>query len=626
METEKHVRQFGLWDSPITPLSLARGLGFSEVAWDESGALVWRESRPERSVLVVQPADGQATRDLNSDLSARAGVGYGGGDFCTGKGQVVFAEAKSGRLYRQPLDGGTAQPITPAFGAAASPALSPDGHWLLFVHSYEDQDVLAVVDTEGSYWPARLVSGEDFYMQPCWHPQGQQIAWVAWNHPNMPWDGAWLRLGKLTAGANGLPALQEVSTLAGGEDVSVFQPQFSPDGRWLAYAADPEGWWHIFLYDLHSGEHRQLTHGTAEYAQPAWAQGARTYDFTPDSKFIVAQRIQDGSASLWQISLETGQEKQIALEGYSNLNQVAVSPDGEKIALIASGASLPPRVITRQRSGLVQVCRRSSSEELPSDHYSPAQPITWQAEDGGPVYGLFYPPGNPGFEGIGLPPLVVMVHGGPTSQRLTGFDIGVQFFTSRGYAVLNVNYRGSTGYGRAYRDLLLGNWGLYDVQDATSGARHLVGQGLVDGKRLVIMGGSAGGYTVLKALEDYAGLLQGGHLPVWRLQPVHPGGGNAQIRSTLLLTGWWDCCHRRRAVPRPFADLLCRPHSRPAAIFQGEIDVVVPQTNRMRLVASLRRRGLPMNIISIRARDMASASRRPLSTCTPLSTSSCASM
>ncbi|MFN2152978.1 MAG: TolB family protein, partial [Anaerolineales bacterium] len=174
MTTNKTPKQFGLWPSLISPISLARGLAFSDLAWNEDGTLVWREGRSDRGVLVVQPPDGQAPRDLNSDYSVRAGVGYGGGDFSVGHGIVYFVEAKSGRIYRQPLQGGTARPITPAFGSAASPAISPDGRYLLYVHTYERQDCLAMVDTQGILWPQKLVSGDDFYMQPCWHPVGDR--------------------------------------------------------------------------------------------------------------------------------------------------------------------------------------------------------------------------------------------------------------------------------------------------------------------------------------------------------------------------------------------------------------------------------------------------------------------
>jgi dipeptidyl aminopeptidase/acylaminoacyl peptidase len=593
MHTGKEIRPFGLWDSPITPLSLARGLSFSEVAWDENGALVWRENRPEGSVLVVQPADGQAIRDLTGELVPRARVGYGGGDFCVGRGQVVFVEAASGRLYSQPLEAGSARPVTPAFGAAASPALSPDGRWLLYVHSYEGCDALALVDAAGKNWPVRLVSGEDFYMQPAWHPDSQRIAWIAWNHPNMPWDGTWLRLGKLVQGEGGLPGLQETVTLAGGEDVSVYQPAFSPDGRWLAYVADPQGWWQVYLYDLHSGQHRQLTHQPAEHAQPAWGQGMRSYAFTPDSQFILVQRIQDGSMSLWQIALETGQEKQIPLESYPSLGQVAVSPDGVRVALIALGGSLPPRVITRERSGQVRIVRRSSNEEIDSGYYSQAQHIHWDGEAGGPVYGLFNLPCSPDFEGSGLPPLVVMVHGGPTGQRLLGFDNGVQFFTSRGYAVLNVNYRGSSGYGRAYRDLLRGNWGVYDVQDVISGARHLAEQGVVAGSRLVVMGGSAGGYTVLKALVDAPGFFKAG-ICLYGISNLFTAAAETHKFEVHYFDSLIGSLPQAAEVYRSRSPLFFADRIRdPLLLFHGEEDVAVPHNQSDEMVASLLRRGVP---------------------------------
>lgn len=584
---QKQNRQFGQWDSPITPASLAHSLSFTDLAWDQDGALVWRENRPDRSALVVQPPGEQGIRDLNSDFSVRAGVGYGGGDFCVNGGQVIFVEASSGRLYRQALLGGSAYPITPAFGAAASPALSPDGRWVLYVHSYEDQDIIAIVDARGSAWPDRLITGEDFYMQPCWHPDSQQLAWIAWSHPNMPWDSTWLRLGELNLPSQGLPRLRSVTTLAGGEGLAVFQPQFSPDGRWLAYVADPDGWWQLFLYDLHSGEHRQLTYDEAEFAQPAWGQGARTYAFTPDCKFIIAQCIQDASSSLWQIDLQTGQATPISLPGYTSLNQVAVSPLGDQIALIASGESLPPQVITRHSSGELRVCRRSTSAELSPEYYSQAQHISWQPEPNTRIYGIYNPPTHPSFTGTGLPPLVVMVHGGPTGQRLTGFDSGVQFFTTRGYAVLNVNYRGSSGYGRAYRDLLLGNWGVYDVEDALSGARHLVSQGLVDGGRLIIMGGSAGGYTVLKALVDAPGFFKAGICLY----------GISNLFTVAAETFKFESHYYDRLIgPLPAATAIYHDRSPiffadqirdPLAIFHGDEDKAVPHNQSDAIVASL---------------------------------------
>jgi len=586
-------RQYGLWDSPVSPASLARGLSFNDVAWDASGALVWREGRSDRGVLVIQPPDGQAPRDLNSDLGVRARVGYGGGDFTVGRGQVYFAEAASGRLYRQPLAAGSAQPITPAFGQAAAPAISPDGRWLLYIHTYEEQDTLAIVDSEGKHWPARLSQGHDFYMQPAWHPDGTRIAWVAWDHPNMPWDGSTLYLGQLAVSEAGLPALQGVKPIAGDEKTSIFQPQFSPFGRWLAYVSDQTGWWQIYLYDLERGTHHQLTQVQAEHGEPAWVQGVRTFSFAPDGKSIFFLRSQDAVQSLWEVKLETGQERQVPLPAYSGLMQLAISPNGEQIALIASGGKIPARVITCDPAGSVRVVRRSSAEDLPSEAYSLPQHIAWKSMDEGQAYGLYYAPANPAFKAEGQPPLVVLIHGGPTSQRVAGFSTSAQFFASRGYAVLDVNYRGSTGYGREYRNKLHANWGLLDVQDAVSGARHLVDQKLADASRLVIMGGSAGGFTVLKALEDYPGIFKAGicMYGVSNLFNLAADTHKFEAHYLDLLVGPLpqaaDLYHKRSPIfyPEKLRD--------PMIIFQGEIDTVVPRAQSDEVVASLQRRGVP---------------------------------
>jgi dipeptidyl aminopeptidase/acylaminoacyl peptidase len=586
-------RQFGLWDSPISPISLGRGITLAEVAWDSDGSLVWREGRSDRGVLVVQAPGGQAPRDLNSDLSVRAKVGYGGGDFCAGQGHVYFAEAESGRIYRQPTRVGTAQPVTPAFGVAAAPSLSSDGRWLLFVHNYEGIDRIAIVDSQGQGWPAQLVSGDDFYMQPRWHPHGKQVAWIAWNHPNMPWDGTYLRQGKLEFPAGALPVISEISTIAGDENTSIFQPEYSPDGRWLGYVSDESGWWQLHLYNLESGERWQVTHEAAEHGVPAWIQGLRTYAFSPDSKSIYFIRNKQGFNGLWKFEIDTGQTQQIPLEsGYTNLEQIAVSPEG-KLAMLGSGGSTPPRVVLVEPPGEVRVIARATSEEIDPQMYSPVEALEWTGQDGKTVHGLFYPAHNPGFEADGLPPLIVDVHGGPTSQVKATFLPRVQFFTSRGYAVLEVNYRGSTGYGRGYRDALRGNWGIHDVQDSVSGAKYLAGQKRVDGKRVVIMGGSAGGFTVLKAMQDFPGFFKAGIClygvsnQFTLVADTHKF--EARYSDSLLGALPEAADVYRERSPEFYCDRI----QDPIAIFQGEIDVVVPRSQSDRVVASLQRRGVP---------------------------------
>ena len=590
----KTTLQYGLWPSPITPVSLSRGISFSDLAWDADGSLVWREGRADRGVLVVLPPDGQAARDLNSDFSIRAGVGYGGGDFGLGDGTVFFVDAGSKRIYSQPLEVGGAHPVTPVFGAAASPKLSPDGRWLLYVHTYEGQDALGIVDAQGVSWPNRLVSGSDFYMQPAWHPDSQRFAYIAWNHPNMPWDGTVLYLGRLSQVTRGLPLLEGVEAVCGDEATSIIQPEFSPDGRHLAYVSDQTGWWQLYLYDLESRQHRQLTFEPAEHGLPAWVQGKRSFAFSPDGGTVFYIRNQAGVQSLWQVDLAEGREKPVLLDqGYTSLDQLAVAPDGQHLAFIASGARLPERVILCNRVGKTRVVRRSVPEDVSPTAYAIPEHISWTGMDGGLVYGLFYLPHHETFSGGGLPPLIVHIHGGPTSQRVIEFNLEAQFFTTRGYAFLDVNYRGSTGYGRQYRDMLRGSWGIYDVQDAISGAKALVEKSIVDGERLVIIGGSAGGFSVLKALEDYPGFFKAGIClyGVSNQFTLASDTHKFEARYSDSLLGPLpeaSAVYRERS-PIFFADRIRDP----MAIFQGEEDVVVPRAQSDELVEALRKQGVP---------------------------------
>ncbi len=608
----KKKSQYGLWKSPITPRSLARGLRISDVGWDESGSLIWHEGRADRGALVVMPSDGQAPRDLNSDFSVRAKVGYGGGDFGIGHKSAYFVDAELGHILRQPLDYGQATPITPAFGRAAAPCLSPDGQWLLFVHSYQDRDCLAIVDSKGKFWPQKLDSDNDFYMQPTWcreakEQAGYRIAWIAWDHPNMPWDGTYLRVGRLQLRKDGLPAIIEVQTIAGGESISIFQPEFSPDGRRLAFVSDASGWWQIYWTDLEDGSTQQLTDAQAEHALPAWVQGLRTYQFSPAGDRLFFLRNQDGIAGLWQLNLDTGRKNQLQLDpAYTSFEQIAVSKSSIKpveLAVLASGDQVPLRLITlpadeqvTQPTTLaipIHIIKRTQAEEIHPDLYARSKSIQWTGLDNGQVNGLLYNPQNERYEGIGKPPLIVLVHGGPTSQRGASFNAQVQYFTSRGYAVLDVNYRGSTGYGRAYRDALKGNWGIHDVQDLVSGARYLADQGLVDGEKLVVFGGSAGGFTVLKALEDFPGFFRAG-VCLYAVSnqftlAAETHKFEAHYSDSLIgpLPEASDLYYQRS--PIFFVDKI----QDPIAIYQGEADQVVPRKQSDEVVESLKQRNIP---------------------------------
>ncbi len=563
------IRTYGLWDSPLSPERMAGGKGFGDVAWEAGGTLLWLEKRPDRNALVVQGPGLDAPRDLNVGFSARSGIGYGGGEYTAAGGHAFFVDAETGQLFRQTLSAGLPQPVTPAFGAAAAPVLSPDGRWLLYVHTHAGADSLAIVDARGLRWPGQLVTGDDFYMQPCWHPAGDRIAWIAWNHPQMPWDGARLYTGRLLIHPGAVPLIMDTA-VAAGEDgqAAVFQPQFSPDGRTLAYVSDAEGFWQIYLIELASGEHRRLADDGFEYGLPAWVQGMRTYEFSPDGKMIFAVRHKNGFASLVRITLSTGVGEVLPLDaGYHWLEQPAVSPDGEQVALIASGSRQPPQVVTVRSGGEVKVRARSAAEDLPREFYPIPEPLSWETGAGSLVHGLFYQPANPSFQGEGLPPLVVAIHGGPTSQATAGFEARYAFLTSRGYAVLAVNYRGSPGYGRAYRQALHGNWGIYDVEDAVSGVHRLLADGRVNPDRLAIEGGSAGGLTVLLALIRYPGLFKAGILryPLVNLLSIRDSSFKFEIPLPGFPGRSAPCS--RAALQRTFPTLPGGKDPRPPAAF-----------------------------------------------------------
>ena len=584
---------YGTWDSPITGKSVASGVDLRDVKWDSAGeTLVWWENRGKLGVLVAQTGH-DAPRDLTDmSLNVAGRVGYGGGAFTVGAGQVFFAA--NGRIYRQALAGGAPQAITPEFGGHASPAVSADGAWVAFVHSYEHVDGVAIVDADGAQFPRKLAYGTDFVMQPVWRPGGSHLAYVAWNHPQMPWNGSELRLIELAYDSSGAPSAQDIVTVTGDENTAIFQPEFSPDGRYLSYVSDASGWGQVNLYDLETQNHRQITSTLAEHGTPAWAQGMRAYGWTGDGDSLFYLENDRGFFTLWRYHVARDQSEQVGgLEQYTELAQLAVSPKDNTVAAIASSSVIPPRIITLNSDSQVSIRRRRGSENLQANQLATAQAITWKGDDGGDAHGLYYPPVLRDDMPAGLPPLIVNVHGGPTSQRCAGYYSDVQFFTTRGYAVLQVNHRGSTGYGKAYMDMHRGNWGVYDVTDSIAGVNHLAQAGLIDPKRAVIMGGSAGGFTVLQSMVDCPGFYKAGVClygvsnQFGLLMDTH----KFEERYTYWLLGELPEAadlYRQRS-PVFHADKIVNP----IIVFQGTDDKVVPQDQSDSIVASLRRRGIP---------------------------------
>jgi dipeptidyl aminopeptidase/acylaminoacyl peptidase len=614
----KRTQQFGAWDSPVTSRMLASKLRLLDAKWDTDGeTLVWLEGRSKFGALLAQRGP-HAPRELNSELSVRGGVNYGGGEFTVKGGDVYFCGA-DGRLYRQSLAEGPAQALTPAFGSLASPAVSPDGHWVVYVHTDGKTDGLALVDSEGAHWPRKLAFRADFYMQPTWHPSGTRLAYVAWNFPNMPWDGTELRLATLEADSSGVPFVASMQTIAGDADTAVLQPEFSPDGRMLAYVSDASGRGQIYLYDLAEETHTRLTDDSGEHGTPAWQQDTRVFAWAPDSRSLFALRNDRGFISLWQVDVATKAMRKVdGLDDYTYLAQPSMSANGV-LSLIASAGTIPERFITvrtgerdmppvlsldagasRGMAVIVEdeerviIRRRSSGESIPRAQLASPQAVDWTSFDGETAYGLYYPPTSTTFEGIGAPPLIVYVHGGPTSQSRAGYSPIAQFFATRGYAFLEVNYRGSTGYGRDYQNKLRGMWGVYDVEDSASGAKALAERGLADPDRLVIFGSSAGGYTVLQSLVQKPGVYRAG---------VCSYGVANQFALTMASEFKFESRYNDQLVGKlPEDSALYRERSPvfhaerisdPVIIFQGTEDKVVPPAHSEGIVATLRARRVP---------------------------------
>jgi len=586
---------YGLWESPVRASDLTSAIRFNDVTWDTDGrTVVWLEGRGANGVVVCQGEGDEAPRELTAGFSVRARVGYGGGAFTVAAGRLYFVD-RGERLFARDLAAGRPRPLTPAFGQPAAPTVSADGRWLVFVHRYEDEDRLAVVDTQGAHWPQSLVSGADFYMQPTWHPRGRQLAWIEWDHPNMPWDATRLVLGNLDISDAGLPLISDTAILAGAaNDEAVFQPEFSPDGRYLAYVSDRRGWSDVWLYDLATKAHRCLDEAEGDVSMPAWIQGIRVIGFSADSRHLLFTRTAGGCRRAYRCPLEgdEGATPVEALAAYTRVEQMAPNPNGESFACIASSNEISPRVLSVRRNRS-RIHARSTSENLQPEELAVPKPVEWTADNGDPVYGLYYPPPIHDRETRGLPPLIVHIHGGPTSQADVGFEAELQYFATRGYAVVAVNHRGSTGYGRKYAQALRGNWGVYDVEDAVGAAQYLVDQHLADPDRLVITGGSAGGYTVLRALTVRPGFFRAA---VCRY-------GISNLFSLAADTHKFEARYNDSLLgPLPEASQVYRDRSPlfaaesirdPVILFQGAEDEVVPKAQSDAIVESLKRRNVP---------------------------------
>jgi len=579
----------GLWKSPISTAAVSAKLRYEDVQWADGDHLVWVEVRGGLNTLVIQQVGG-ARRDITgADINVRGRIGYGGGEFTTQNGMVVLA-ARDGRLYRTPLTCGEITPILPPFGNAASPTISPDSAWVVYVWSDGETDMLGIVDSDGSQWPLQLSRGADFYMQPAWSPDGKRLAWVEWNHPNMPWDGTRVMMADL---AGSPPHTTKVVQLAGDNATPTMQPLFSPDGRYLSYLSRDGNWEKLVLVSLADGSQHRLAYWDGWHlAQPAWVQGTRCYGWSGDGRVIYLIRNGRGKTELVRIQVESGAMDILDTGPYTWFTQLAVNPEREAVAFMASSPAIPDRLVVWTSGGL-QVAAHSSVERVEESYLPSAQEISWNAPDGSKVFGFYYAPTNPAFTWQGLPPAIVGVHGGPTGITPIRYDATRSYFTSRGYGWLDLNYRGSMSYGYAYMEALRKHWGDVDVVDAISAAQALAVQKLADGHRLVVEGGSAGGYTVLNCLVRHPGVFAAGInlFGVSNLFLLDMDTHKFEQHYNASLVGQLpEAAERYRAWSPVFHAASIRD---PLAIFQGAEDVVVVPEQSEIMVKALQGNGVP---------------------------------
>ncbi len=593
--TQPQVAPYGSWESPISAdLISTEGRRIIEAVADGED-IYWIQMRPAESgryVIVRRTPDGQTTDVTPAPFNARTRVHeYGGAAFSVNDGTVYFSNFEDQRLYRQAA-GSDPQPITPEAGLRyADGAVDAKRNRLICVcedHTDAEREAvnaLVGIRLNGTEERQVLVSGNDFYSSPRLSPSGTHLAWMTWNHPNMPWDGAELWVGEIDTDES----INHTEYVAGGADESIFQPEWSPDGT-LYFVSDRTNWWNLYRYQ--AGTVEPVCEMEAELGRPQWIFGMSTYQFVSPNQ-IICTYTQDG---VWHLaSLDTVTRKLDRIETpYTSIANLQTIPGG---VLFNAGSSTESASIVRLDLATKQfeVVYRSSEIEIDAGYFSTPQAIEFPTTNNLSAHAFFYPPQNRDYTPPvdDLPPLIVISHGGPTSATSTALNLEIQYWTSRGIAVLDVNYGGSSGYGRAYRQRLNGQWGVVDVDDCVNGARYLAEQGYVDANRLAIRGGSAGGYTTLSALT-FRDVFKAGasYYGISDLEAMTRDTHKFESRYLDSLIGPYPerrNLYRARS-PIHFTDRL----SCPLILFQGLEDKVVPPNQAEMMVEALRAKGLPV--------------------------------
>jgi dipeptidyl aminopeptidase/acylaminoacyl peptidase len=595
MRIKRQVAPYGSWKSPITSeLIVSETIGLGEIKLDGDD-VYWAEMRPSekgRTVIVRRTPDGNTVDVTPDPFNARTRVHeYGGGAYLVADGVVYFSNFADQRLYRQTL-GSRPQPLTPEkdFRYADS-VLDRRRNRLICVredHTEAGREAVNTIVGLDLAWGGEgnvLVSGNDFYSSPRLSPDGSRLAWLAWNHPNMPWDGTELWVGEIKDDG----ALGRTERVAGGVEESIFQPEWSPDSV-LCFVSDRTGWWNLYRWRVWYVE--PMSEMDAEFGKPQWGFGMSTYAFESATR-IVCSYTERGTWRLAMLDTETRRLEPLETP-YTEIGSVRAAPG--RAVFIGGSPTEPSSVVqldldTRH----AEVLRRSANVTVDAGYLTTPQAVEFPTENGLTAHAFFYPPQNRDYTAPAdeRPPLLVISHGGPTAATSTALNLGIQHWTSRGIAVLDVNYGGSTGYGRAYRERLNDQWGRVDVDDCVNGARYLVERGLVDENRLAIRGGSAGGYTTLAALT-FRDVFKAGasYFGVSDLEALTEDTHKFESRYSDRLIGPHPA---RRDLyiersPIHFTDRL----SCPVILFQGLEDKIVPPNQAEMMVEALRAKGLPV--------------------------------
>jgi dipeptidyl aminopeptidase/acylaminoacyl peptidase len=591
---------FGTWRSPISAEMVSAGAVSLMQPHLHGGVAYWLEARPAeggRSVLVGADAFSEPMDVTPPGFNVRTTVHeYGGGAYLLHDGTVYFSNFADQRVYRQDA-GGDPVPITPDTGGRdryADGRVTPDGGSLVCVRERhpEPDDPSGVVNElvtlppDGATEPRTIRSGRDFYSTPRIAPDGSRLSWLEWDLPWMPWDGCELVVGDL-AGDGSLSGVRRVAGFVGEE--SIFQPTWSPDGD-LHFASDRTGWWNLCVE--RDGEIQALHPADAEFGWPQWVFGMTAYGFLSDGR-IACLWERDGLQHLAILDPLSGEL--IDLDVPYTAMAPRLDVEGDRVVFVGGGPSTPDEVVVLDVTARSIDVLRSSSSVVDEAAISIPRQIEFPTEGGLTAFAHFYPPRAPGAVGPEgeRPPVIVTSHGGPTAEATPRCSLETQFWTSRGFAVVDVNYGGSTGFGRAYRQRLQGTWGIVDTADCINAAAWLASQGEVDGDRLLIRGGSAGGYTTLCALTMHEGFAAGtSYFGLADLESFVSGGTHkfesGYLRS--LVGPYPEEAERYRArSPIHATDGI----SCPMLLLQGDQDRVVPPHQSEIMVEALRRKGLP---------------------------------